>query len=64
MISGSIMADGDRRLLDIIEGELGARVVIEDHCAGVRPFYHRFPKRAIRMRRWPTVIWIRHPARV
>ena len=40
MISGSIMADGDRRLLDIIEGELGARVVIEDHCAGVRPFYH------------------------
>jgi len=40
MISGSVMADGDRRLLDIIEGELGARVVIEDHCAGVRPFYH------------------------
>ncbi len=40
MISGSIMADGDRRLLDIIENELGARVVIEDHCAGSRPFYH------------------------
>jgi predicted CoA-substrate-specific enzyme activase len=40
MISGSVMADGDRRLLDIIEGELSARVVIEDHCAGVRPFYH------------------------
>jgi benzoyl-CoA reductase/2-hydroxyglutaryl-CoA dehydratase subunit BcrC/BadD/HgdB len=40
MISGSIVADGDRRLLDILEGELGARVVIEDHCAGVRPFYH------------------------
>ena len=32
---------GDRRLLDIIEGELGARIVIEDHCAGVRPFYHK-----------------------
>ena len=41
MLSGSIMADGDRRLLDIVEGELGARVVIEDHCAGVRPFYHK-----------------------
>jgi len=41
MISGSIMADGDRRLLNILENELGARVVIEDHCAGVRPFYHR-----------------------
>jgi predicted CoA-substrate-specific enzyme activase len=40
MISGSIMADGDRRLLNIIENELGARVVVEDHCAGVRPFYH------------------------
>ena len=40
MISGSVMADGDRRLLDIIEGELDARVVIEDHCAGARPFYH------------------------
>ena len=40
MISGSIMADGDRRLLGIVEGELGARVVLEDHCAGTRPFYH------------------------
>jgi benzoyl-CoA reductase/2-hydroxyglutaryl-CoA dehydratase subunit BcrC/BadD/HgdB len=40
MISGSIMADGDRRLLHIIENELEARVVVEDHCAGVRPFYH------------------------
>ena len=33
------MADGDRRLLNLIEGELGARVVVEDHCAGLRPFY-------------------------
>jgi benzoyl-CoA reductase/2-hydroxyglutaryl-CoA dehydratase subunit BcrC/BadD/HgdB len=41
MVSGSIVADGDRRLLDILEGELGARIVIEDHCAGVRPFYHQ-----------------------
>jgi benzoyl-CoA reductase/2-hydroxyglutaryl-CoA dehydratase subunit BcrC/BadD/HgdB len=40
IVSGSIVADGDRRLLDIIEGELGARVVIEDHCAGARPFFH------------------------
>jgi benzoyl-CoA reductase/2-hydroxyglutaryl-CoA dehydratase subunit BcrC/BadD/HgdB len=41
MVSGSIVADGDRRLLDIVEVELGARIVIEDHCAGVRPFYHK-----------------------
>lgn len=44
LVSGSIMADGDRRLLDLIEGELGARVVVEDHCAGVRPFYHSIPE--------------------
>jgi hypothetical protein len=31
------MADGDRRLLDIVEGELGAAVVVEEHCAGWRP---------------------------
>jgi predicted CoA-substrate-specific enzyme activase len=40
MISGSIMGEGDRRILDLVEGELGARVVVEDHCAGVRPFLH------------------------
>lgn len=40
MISGSIAADGDRRLLDILEGEIGARVVVEDHCAGLKPFYN------------------------
>ncbi|MBE2213901.1 MAG: 2-hydroxyacyl-CoA dehydratase [Opitutaceae bacterium] len=40
MISGSIMAEGDRRLIDLIEDELGARVVVEDHCAGLKPFYH------------------------
>lgn len=40
MICGSIAADGDRRLLDILEGEMGARVVVEDHCAGLKPFYN------------------------
>lgn len=40
MISGSIAADGDRRLLEILEGELGVSVVVEDHCAGLKPFYH------------------------
>ncbi|AHF92408.1 2-hydroxyglutaryl-CoA dehydratase [Opitutaceae bacterium TAV5] len=44
MVAGSIMADGDRRILDIVENELGARVVIEDHCAGARPFYHTVPE--------------------
>ena len=40
MVSGSIVADGDRRLLEILENESGARVVVEDHCTGLRPFYY------------------------
>jgi predicted CoA-substrate-specific enzyme activase len=40
MISGSIGADGDDRLLGLIEDELGGRVVAEDHCAGLKPFCH------------------------
>jgi benzoyl-CoA reductase/2-hydroxyglutaryl-CoA dehydratase subunit BcrC/BadD/HgdB len=40
MMSGSIIADGDRRLIEIIEKGTGARVVVEDHCTGVRPFNH------------------------
>ncbi|CAH2598769.1 2-hydroxyacyl-CoA dehydratase [Rhodovastum atsumiense] len=40
MISGSIVADGDRRLVELIEDEIGARVVVEDHCTGLRPFTH------------------------
>ncbi|WP_440950998.1 2-hydroxyacyl-CoA dehydratase [Methanosphaerula subterraneus] len=38
MMAGGIVADGDRRLLDLIEKDIGARVVVEDHCTGLRPF--------------------------
>lgn len=41
LMAGGIIADGDRKLLDLIEQELGARVVVEDHCTGLRPFYHQ-----------------------
>jgi predicted CoA-substrate-specific enzyme activase len=44
MIAGSVVADGDRRLLNILEGEIGAQVVVEDHCAGLRPFYNTVPE--------------------
>jgi len=44
LIAGSVMGDGDHRILDIVEGELGAAVVAEDHCAGVRPFYSNVPE--------------------
>ncbi|MDR2141981.1 MAG: acyl-CoA dehydratase activase [Deltaproteobacteria bacterium] len=36
MMAGGIVADGDRRLLEIVEDSLGARIVIEDHCTGAR----------------------------
>jgi predicted CoA-substrate-specific enzyme activase len=39
MAAGSIMADGDRKLLELVENEFGLQVVVEDHCAGVKPFY-------------------------
>jgi benzoyl-CoA reductase/2-hydroxyglutaryl-CoA dehydratase subunit BcrC/BadD/HgdB len=40
MMSGGIVADGDHRLIDLIERDLGARIVVEDHCTGLRPFYY------------------------
>lgn len=36
MMAGGVVADGDRRLLELIEDTVGARVVIEDHCTGSR----------------------------
>ena len=44
MTAGGIMADGDRRILDLVESEIGARVVVEDHCTGLTPFYHDTPE--------------------
>lgn len=40
LIAGSIMADGDRRLVELVERQAGARIVAEDHCTGLRPFRH------------------------
>lgn len=36
LMSGGIIADGDRRLIEMIEDEIGARVVAEDHCTGLK----------------------------
>ncbi len=36
MMSGGIIAEGDRRLLELIENDIGARVVVEDHCTGLK----------------------------
>lgn len=46
MMAGSIVADGDRRLLDLIEDEIGMQVVVEDHCTGLKPFYHTIVEQA------------------
>ena len=39
LMSGGIIADGDRRVLDLVEDEIGAAIVAEDHCTGLSPFY-------------------------
>nr|WP_294525426.1 2-hydroxyacyl-CoA dehydratase [uncultured Rhodopila sp.] len=39
LMSGGIIADGDRRVLDLVEDEIGATIVAEDHCTGLSPFY-------------------------
>jgi len=44
MISGSILADGDRKIHQILEKDFGAAVVTEDVCTGLRPFYHELPE--------------------
>lgn len=39
IIAGGIVADGDFRIVELLENELGGIVVAEDHCTGLRPFY-------------------------
>lgn len=38
MISGGVLADGDNKITKIVEEELGARIVVEDNCSGLKPF--------------------------
>ncbi|MFA5263119.1 MAG: 2-hydroxyacyl-CoA dehydratase [Opitutaceae bacterium] len=40
MMCGGVVADGDRRILDLVEDGIGARIVVEDHCTGLTQFYH------------------------
>jgi predicted CoA-substrate-specific enzyme activase len=40
MIAGGIMADGDRRVMDLLEKDCGVNIVCEDHCTGLSPFYY------------------------
>jgi benzoyl-CoA reductase/2-hydroxyglutaryl-CoA dehydratase subunit BcrC/BadD/HgdB len=40
MVAGGMMADGDRRIMDLLEKDLGVNIVVEDHCTGLSPFYY------------------------
>jgi len=40
MLAGGIVAEGDRRLLELLEDEIGARVVVDDNCTGLTPLYN------------------------
>ncbi|WP_310604099.1 2-hydroxyacyl-CoA dehydratase [Anaerosporobacter sp.] len=40
MLVGGMIADGDRRIMDLLEKELGIDIVVEDHCTGVSAFYN------------------------
>jgi benzoyl-CoA reductase/2-hydroxyglutaryl-CoA dehydratase subunit BcrC/BadD/HgdB len=44
MMSGGIIAEGDEKVIGLIENEMGARVVVEDHCTGLRNFYCEVPE--------------------
>lgn len=41
MLVGGIMADGDRRIMGLLEKDLDVNIVVEDHCTGLSPFYYQ-----------------------
>ncbi len=46
LLSGGVAADGDEKVLKILE-EMGADVVAEDNCTGLRPFLNDVPNTGI-----------------
>lgn len=44
MLSGGMVAQGDDKIVNIVEQELGARVVAEDNCTGLKPIYELIPE--------------------
>lgn len=41
MVSGGIVAEEDTKITDLVEKELGARIVVEDNCSGLKQFLFR-----------------------
>lgn len=43
MLSGGVIANGDHKITDILE-QLGANIVVEDNCTGIKPFLFDIPE--------------------
>lgn len=43
MLSGGVLADGDEKITGLLY-ELGADIVAEDNCTGIKPFLHTVPE--------------------
>ncbi|MCD8356388.1 MAG: acyl-CoA dehydratase activase [Clostridia bacterium] len=43
MLSGGVLADGDEKITGLLY-ELGADIVAEDNCTGLKPFLHTVPE--------------------
>lgn len=43
MLSGGVLADGDEKITGLLY-ELGADIVVEDNCTGLKPFLHTVPE--------------------
>lgn len=44
MMAGGMVTEGDRKILDIIEKDFHAQIVVEDHCTGLNPVYRDIPE--------------------
>jgi predicted CoA-substrate-specific enzyme activase len=44
MMLGGIVSDGDRRLVKIVEEDIGASIVVEDHCTGLSSVFYDHPE--------------------
>lgn len=40
MLAGGMLADGDRRIMELLEKDMGVDIVVEDHCTGLSSFYN------------------------
>ena len=44
MLAGGVVAQGDNKIVNIVENELGAFIVAEDNCTGLKSLYKDIPE--------------------